>query len=186
MSKKAKLLWLDLEMTGTDIKHDVILEAAAIATDWDFNEIAVIEKVIRQNEDLMKVQMAKTISVWSGNNFWDENPEARDGLFDQNKTGETIAQVETGLINFIDNNFSVEDQVYLAGNSIHNDRRFITKYMPDFDKKLHYRMLDVTAWKMVFENKFHKKFISPKKHRSLDDIRRSIKELEYYLKQVKQ
>lgn len=183
--KKATILWLDLEMTGTDIDNDVILEAAAIATEWGFNEVASFEAVVHQDEKLMKVQMAKAKDVWSGNNFWDENPEARDGLLAQNKTGQSQHEVERALVNFIADNFAIDQPTYLAGNSIHNDRRFIAKYMPELDAKLHYRMLDVTAWKLVFENKFHQKFTLPKSHRALDDIRRSIKELEYYLKKVK-
>jgi oligoribonuclease len=185
MTKKANLLWLDLEMTGTDIENDVILEAAAIATDWNFQEIVAFEAVVYQNEDLMKAQMAKAVNVWSGKSFWDENPAARDNLVAQNKQGQPENDVEQLLIGFITDNFELKGPVYLAGNSIHNDRRFIAKYMPELDKKIHYRMLDVTAWKLIFENKFHQKFALPKSHRAIDDIRRSIKELEYYLKKVK-
>lgn len=185
MAKKATLLWLDLEMTGVDVESDVILEVAAIATDWDFKEIATFEAVIQQDETFMRTQMAKAKNVWTGKNFWDENPEARDGLFAQNKSGKQQSEVERAFISFIDAQFNTDEPVYLAGNSIHNDRRFIYTYMPQLDAKLHYRMLDVTAWKLIFENKFHKKFASPKSHRALDDIRRSIAELEYYLKKVK-
>ncbi len=185
MTKKPQLLWLDLEMTGTDIENDVVLEVAAIATDWDFKETASIEAVIKQDETLIRTQMAKAKDFWSGKNFWDENPEARDGLLAQNQDGQTLGQVEEKLIEFIDTHFSDGEQVYLAGNSIHNDRRFIDKYLPYFAAKLHYRMLDVTAWKLVFENKYRKKFVGPKGHRALDDVRRSIRELEYYLKKVK-
>jgi oligoribonuclease len=46
-------------------------------------------------------------------------------------------------------------------------------------------MLDVTAWKVVFEGKFKKKFAKPEAHRALADIRGSIEELQYYLKRVK-
>ncbi len=185
MAKSASILWLDLEMTGTDIINDVILEVAAIVTDWEFQEIATFEAVIRQDETLMQAQMAKALNVWSGKSFWDENAEARDGLFAQNQHGQPQKDVEQALVTFIADTFEPNQPVYLAGNSIHNDRRFIAKYMPELDAKLHYRMLDVTAWKLVFENKLHAKFALPKSHRALDDIRRSIKELEYYLKRVK-
>ncbi len=185
MTKKASLLWLDLEMTGTDIENDVILETAAIVTDWKFQEIATFEAVVHQDQKLMKARMAETKDVWSGKNFWDENPEARKGLFAQNQRGQPQKEVEQALVAFVTDTFEPGQPVYLAGNSIHNDRRFIAKYMPELDTKLHYRMLDVTAWKLVFENKFHVKFALPKSHRALDDIRRSIKELEYYLKKVK-
>lgn len=183
MIKKASLLWLDLEMSGTDIANDVVLEAAAIATDWEFSEIACFEAVIQQDEELVRHQMAKAKNFWNGKSFWDENPEARDSLLGQNKEGKPPAAVEAALIDFIDQHFSSEE-VYLAGSSIHNDRRFVDKYFAEFASKLHYRMLDVTAWKLVFENKYHKKFMQPKSHRALDDIRRSIRELEYYLKKV--
>ena len=179
------MLWLDLEMSGTDIDNDVILEVAAIATDWKFHEIATIEAVVYQDEKLIVSQMAKAKDVWSGKSFWDENPVARDDLLKQNKHGEKEGDVQQAMVEFIDAHFDAAKPVYIAGNSIHNDRRFIAKYMSELDKKLHYRMLDVTAWKLVFENKFHKKFTHPKGHRALDDVRRSITELEYYLKQVK-
>ena len=40
--KPQRILWVDLEMTGLDPVHDEILEVAAIATDWDFREIATV------------------------------------------------------------------------------------------------------------------------------------------------
>jgi oligoribonuclease len=46
-------------------------------------------------------------------------------------------------------------------------------------------MLDVSAWKVVFEGKFGKKFAKPNEHRALGDIRGSIMELQYYLTKLK-
>ena len=46
-------------------------------------------------------------------------------------------------------------------------------------------MLDVSAWKVVFNGKFRKKFAKPESHRALEDIKGSIQELKYYLKKVK-
>ena len=37
---EAKLLWIDLEMTGLDPEKDRILEVAALATGWGLVEIA--------------------------------------------------------------------------------------------------------------------------------------------------
>ena len=78
-----------------------------------------------------------------------------------------------------------EPRILLGGNSIHQDRRFIDQWWPALSKRLHYRMLDVSAWKVVFEGKFAKKFAKPEDHRALEDIRGSIMELKYYLKKVK-
>ena len=50
MKKNAKILWIDLEMTGLDPAKDRILEVAAIATDWNFSEIATFESPIKVDE----------------------------------------------------------------------------------------------------------------------------------------
>lgn len=179
MSKKAKLLWMDLEMTGLDPVSDRILEVAIIVTDWSFNELAVYESAIRVDEsyilERMKVSQA----------FWDANPEARDGLLSQNSKAKKDAKaVEAELIKLVDENFR-DELVLLAGNSIHQDRKFIENEWPELNKKLHYRMLDVSAWKVVFEGKYRKRFVKPEEHRALGDIRGSIMELQYYLTKVR-
>ena len=69
----------------------------------------------------------------------------------------------------------------LAGNSIHQDRKFIDREMPKVAERLHYRMLDVSAWKVYFEGAKHKKFVKPEEHRAMSDIQGSIEELKYYL-----
>ena len=68
----------------------------------------------------------------------------------------------------------------LAGNSIMQDRLFIDKYMPDFSSRLHYRMLDVSSWKIIMNNKFKYVYRKSNQHRALDDIRESIQELRAY------
>lgn len=179
MSKHAKILWVDLEMTGLDAENDLILEIAAIATDWDFHEIATYQGVIK-NEDMSIEERLATNSV-----FWDANPESKNGLLAQNAEGKDLAEIEDELLGFIEKHFDKDERVLLGGNSIHMDRRFIVAQWPRLDARLHYRMLDVSAWKVVFEGKYGKKFPKPDKHRALDDIRGSIDELKYYLRKVR-
>lgn len=169
--KKAKLLWIDLEMTGLDPIKDRILEVAAIATDMQLHQIATYEAVIKVPDVLMKERMVGA--------FWDHNPTALTALQAQNKTGKPIEEVESELLNFINQYFGKE--LYLAGNSIHQDRKFIEREMPQLNSRLHYRMLDVSAWKIYFENALHRKFVKPENHRALDDINGSIEELKWYL-----
>ena len=90
-----------------------------------------------------------------------------------------MAEVEQQILDFIDNNFGKE--VILAGNSIHQDRKFIDREMKKLSERLHYRMLDVSAWKVYFEGAKGKKFVKPEMHRALDDIKGSIEELKWYL-----
>ena len=169
--KKAKLLWVDLEMTGLEPAKDKILEVAAIATDMQLNEIAKYEAIVKVDEKLIKSRMV--------GDFWEKNSQTRDALIAQNANGKPVKEVEKELLDFIDQNFG--KTIYLAGNSIHQDRKFIEREMPELDKKLHYRMLDVSAWKIYFENALNKKFTTPENHRALDDINGSIEELKWYL-----
>ncbi len=174
-----RILWLDLEMTGLDPDKDLILEVGVIVTDWNFKEIDSYHGVVKQSVAKLKKRL-KSNSV-----FWDANPQSRDELIAQNNSGKPLKAVEQDLIDLIDANFKPGIPVVLGGNSVHMDRRFIVSYWKNFDKKLHYRMLDVSAWKIVFEGKFKTGFNKPDSHRALDDIRGSIIELQYYLARVK-
>ena len=164
-------------MTGLDPVEDRILEVAAIATDWNFKEVAKFEAVVKVDSKLMKQRMV--------GDFWEKFSDVREALMEQNKSGKNSSEVEDELLKFIKDNFSDDDKVLLAGNSIHQDRKFIANEWQRLDVILHYRMLDVSAWKVVFEGKYGKKFAKPNAHRALDDIRGSIEELKYYLKKAK-
>ncbi|MDO4508149.1 MAG: oligoribonuclease [Candidatus Saccharibacteria bacterium] len=169
--KKAKLLWIDLEMTGLYPEKDKILEVAAIATDINMNEIARFEAAVKVDKKVIQSRMV--------GEFWGKNDKTRDELIKGSENGKPIEEVEKELNEFIDKYFG--KTIYLAGNSIHQDRKFIEHEMPELNKRLHYRMLDVTAWKIYFENALNKKFTKPEEHRALDDIEGSIGELKWYL-----
>lgn len=164
-------------MTGLDPVDDRILEVAVIATDWEFTEIARYEAVKKVGPSLMKKRMV--------GEFWDKYASVRDALMAQNETGKNGRTVENELLAFIDEHFEAGERVLLAGNSIHQDRKFIENEWPRLNARLHYRMLDVSAWKVVFEGKYRKKFAKPEAHRAIEDIRGSIEEIKYYTKKIK-
>lgn len=181
MVKHAKLLWVDLEMTGLDPIEDKILEVAAIATDWDFSEIATYDAAKKVGPNIFADRIKAAPA------FWEKFPQVRDALIAQNnsesaKDGRTV---EDELLEFIDKHFEPGKPILLAGNSIHQDRKFIENEWGRLNARLHYRMLDVSAWKVVFDGKYNKRFAKPEEHRALDDIRGSIMELKYYLGKVK-
>jgi len=177
-----KILWIDLEMTGLDPVEDRILEVAAIVTDWDFNELDVYEAAVKVSPTLMKKRMVNGPSK----DFWLRFPDSYNSLVEQNKEkGRSGAAIEKELIQLIDKHFDKDVPVLLGGNSIHMDRRFIISEWKKLDAHLNYRMLDVSAFKVVFEGKYNKKFSKPDAHRALEDIRGSIMELKYYLGKVK-
>lgn len=176
-----RVLWVDLEMTGLSPEKDLILEVAAIATDWNFKEIASYHGVIKHRPTLIKRKMR------GNKDFWETYSDLKEFMIQQSQGDDAkpMNEIEDELIEFIDKHFDKNEPVLLAGNSIHNDRRFIMKQWPRFDSRLHYRMLDVSAWKVVFESKYKQPFNKPDVHRALDDIRGSIAELESYLSRIK-
>lgn len=177
-AKQEKILWVDLEMTGLDPIEDRILEVAAIVTDWELHELAQYEAAVKVGPRLVERRMKIP--------FWETHADVRDALIKQNnEQGRSGRTIENELLAFIDEHFPADLPVLLAGNSIHQDRRFIINEWHRLDARLHYRMLDVSAWKLVFENKYHIKFAKPEVHRALDDIRGSMAELKYYLGKMK-
>lgn len=168
-----KLLWVDLEMTGLDPEKDVILEVAAEVTDFSLATLASYEAIVQQPKDLVLERMQK-------NNWWADFPANRDEFVQKLEHGKPSEQVEQDLLAIVANQFGNEP-VVLAGNSIHNDRKFIQKYWPALDLKLHYRMLDVSAWKVLMQGKYGVMYEKKEVHRAFDDIQASIAELQHYL-----
>jgi oligoribonuclease len=176
IDKKAiptKLVWMDLEMTGLDPLQDVILEVAAEITDFNFKTLASYEAIVQQPRELVVDRMQK-------NSWWADYPVNRDEFVKKLDIGKPSQQVEHELSELIEQQFGDEPAV-LAGNSIHNDRNFIKQWWPQLDLKLHYRMLDVSAWKVFMQGKYGVQFEKKEVHRAFDDIQASIAELQYYL-----
>lgn len=168
-----KLLWVDLEMTGLDPQKDVILEVAAEVTDFNFKTLESYESRVQQKQEIVAARMQA--NVW-----WKDFPENRDEFIAKLETGKPIKQIEQDLIELTEKHFGREPAV-LAGNSIHNDRQFIKFWWPTFDLKLHYRMLDVSSFKVLMQGKYGEIFEKKEVHRAFDDIQASIAELQYYL-----
>ena len=170
--KMEKILWLDLEMTGLSPETDVIIEVAVIITDKDFNELEAYQNVVKQEKKRLE-----------GMDSWNQKCHRKSGLYELIPKGRSLCSVEQDLLSLLEAHFNSEDKVVIAGNCIYQDRNFIRKYMPKLDKRLYYRMLDVTAWKLIAQQKGYD-FEKENKHRALDDTRESIKEMLYYLKNV--
>lgn len=165
-----KLLWVDLEMTGLDFQNDVIIEVAAEITDMDFKTIASYEALVSQPEEKL-----------TGMNEWAQAQHDASGLTERvRQEGKPEEQVTQEFCDFIKKHFG-DEPATLAGNSIHNDRNFMKQCWPAVDACLHYRMMDVSAWKIIMQSKYGVFFEKKDEHRALQDIQASIAELQYYL-----
>lgn len=166
-----RMLWLDMEMTGLDIEKEVIIEVAAIVTDKSLEPIATYEAVVKQPKEYL-----------DNMDEWNTTHHGQSGLIALVPEGKEPHVVERELIEFCKENFPGDDQIILAGNSIFQDRIFINKYFKELNGLLHYRMLDVTTIKLIFNNFYQISYAkSQSKHRALDDIQDSINELKKYL-----
>lgn len=174
----AKLLWVDLEMTGLDPQVDRIVEIAAIVTDWHFKELARYESGVGQNTQ-------EITDLFAANAWASARPENTRELIELSAKSPSEQDVEAALIKLVDAHAAPDEVVLLAGNSIHCDRGFIKQWWPNLEKRLHYRMLDVSAWKVVVQAKYHLDYQKKETHRALADIHESIEELQFYLNKAK-
>lgn len=168
-----KVLWVDLEMTGLEPTKDMILEVAALVTDFNFTVLGGYEARIAYPREIVAKRMR--LNTW-----WNDYPKNRDQFLEHLSEGLPLGEVEQELIALVKAHFGDEPAV-LGGNSIHNDRNFIKRWWPQLDSKLHYRMLDVSALKVFMQGRYGIEFAKADTHRALDDIQASIAELEYYL-----
>ncbi|RWZ78999.1 MAG: oligoribonuclease [Candidatus Chaera renei] len=175
---RGEILWLDMEMTGLEPDVDRPLEVAAVATDWNFKTVAEFCAGIAQPAEVIS-------PLLDANPFYKKFPKNKRSLLELCALARPLAEVERQLLDFAAAHFDTGQPLLLAGNSVHQDRRFIRQYFPRLERLLHYRMLDVSAWKVVFESKYGLKFAKKETHRAVDDIQESIAELKFYLKQVK-
>jgi oligoribonuclease len=166
-----KLLWIDMEMTGLDVQREVIIEVAAIATSLDLIESASYHAVVKQPASFLEKMDA-----------WNKKHHGDSGLTALIPNGKEPSVVEDELMKFVAEHF--QQPPVIAGNSISQDRAFINKYFPRLNSKLHYRMLDVTSWKIIMTARYGVKYEKKNAHRAVDDIRESIAELAHYLNYV--
>lgn len=171
--KRNNLIWLDLEMTGLIPQKDRIIEIATVVTDMDLHILAKgPDLVINQPEELLQ-----------GMDEWNTTHHGESGLTEkvrQSAISESEAEVRTleFLMKYVEPGFSP-----MCGNSIYQDRRFLSLYMPKLEAFFHYRNLDVSSLKILVKNwapHLYEQLTKTSNHRALDDVLASIKELEFY------
>lgn len=166
-------LWIDLEMTGLDATTDRILEVAVVVTDSNYMERETWDTAVYQPPAVLEAMSA-----------WCVEHHGASGLTERVPQGLPEKEVDARLAATIHNHWGEEPAV-LCGNSIHQDRKFIDLWLPLTAGRLHYRMLDVSAFKVLFRERYNVVFEKRNTHRALDDIRESIAELRHYEKFIR-
>lgn len=177
MQRNDLLVWMDLEMTSIeDVLKDKITEIAVVLTDGDLNIVAESPEIIIHVEPSAFEGIASgALAVHELNNMRELSEKSTTSAQDAEKQ----------VLEFLKTH-CVEGTAPLCGNSIHVDRHFLAVQMPDIDKYLFYRCIDVSALKElarrwapeVYEEAKSRKAM--KTHRAKDDILASIDELKFY------
>jgi oligoribonuclease len=167
------LVWLDLEMTGLDPERERILEIATIVTDKELNVLAEGPVLAIRQPDAVLAAMDE----------WNTRQHGKTGLTERSRqSGTDERAAELATIGFI-SQFVPQGVSPLCGNSIHQDRRFLVRYMPELEKYFHYRNLDVSTLKELARRwapAVVQSFDKQSTHQALDDVRDSINELRHY------
>jgi len=169
----AKLVWMDLEMTGLDPNVERIIEIATIVTDSELNTIA--------EGPVLAIKQPQ--ALFDAMDEWNQTHHKASGLLDRiARVGVTETEAEAMTLSFLERHV-VEGEAPLCGNTIWQDRRFLSRYMPALEAYLHYRMVDVSSVKELarrWRPDVAASFVKKNEHTALADIRESIGELKHY------
>ena len=170
-----RLVWVDCEMTGLDLRRDALIEIAVLVTD---SELRVLDEgvdiVITAPEELLDGMQPVVHAM-----------HASSGLTEAVRASTTtVAEAEQTVLDHLRTHVPEARTVPLCGNSIATDRAFLARDMPELDAFLHYRMVDVSSIKELCRRWYPRVYFSqPQKglaHRALADVKESIRELRYY------
>ena len=172
------LVWIDCEMTGLNPETDCLVEVAVVITN---SELEILDAGLN-------VVIKPRAESWAQMNDFVREMHTQSGLVQDVEDGVDLAEAEKLILDYIKKFVPNEKEAPLAGNSIGTDRMFLNRYMPNLDKYLHYRNIDVSSIKELTRRWYPRVYFQlPKKdggHRALADILESIQELRYYRETV--
>ena len=176
-TRSENLVWIDLEMTGLDPDRDHIIEIATIVTDSQLVTLAEGPVIAIHQPDVVLEAMDE----------WNRRTHGESGLIERVRHSDvTAAEAERRTLEFLESH-AEPGASPMCGNSICQDRRFLYREMPRLEKFFHYRNLDVSTVKELARRWAPEVLAGlgkESRHAALDDVRESIRELEYYRRRL--
>jgi len=167
------LIWVDMEMSGLDPTIERVLEVAIVITDTQLNTVAEGPVIV----------VHQPAAVLDAMDAWNKSTHAKSGLIERVKASRlTEADADSRLVEFLKQHVPAGVSP-LCGNSVHQDRRFMVKYLPAFEAYFHYRNLDVSTLKELMRRwkpELAAGMTKHGRHEALADVNESIDELKYY------
>lgn len=172
------LVWVDCEMTGLDLEKDALVEVAVLVTDAELRvQGEGVDLVIRPPGEAL-AQMSDVV----------RSMHTSSGLLDALAQGISLTEARDQILDYVRTYVPDPGKAPLAGNTVHMDRLFLARDLPEVEAHLHYRNVDVSSIKELARRWFPRVyFAAPTKtgnHRALGDIRDSIEELRYYRRTI--
>ena len=140
-------VWFDTEYSSLELETASLLQVAAVITD------TTLQRIVTQERDLrltIKFPDGVALSPWVEQNL----PELVRAC--RSSEAMDIAEADFRLASYIDEVAGPPAEIekkrpVLAGNSIHEDRVLIRRFLPRFLSRLNYRHLDVTTMKLEWK-----------------------------------
>jgi oligoribonuclease len=167
------LIWVDMEMSGLNPETERILEIAMIITNAELETLAVAPVLVIHQPD----------SLLDAMDSWNKGTHGKSGLIEKVRAS-TINEDQASeiLLDFL-KGYCPAGKVPMCGNTVHQDRRFMQRYMPSLEAFFHYRNIDVSTIKELcrrWNPSVMKGFQKRGAHTALADIEESIDELRFY------
>ena len=178
MDESERLIWIDMEMSGLDPERERVLEIAVLVTDGNLEVVAEgPDLVVHQPDEILR-----------GMDEWNTEHHGASGLTERVREASlSEAEAEAKILGFLREHCEA-GACPLAGNSVHQDRRFLRRYLPALDAFLHYRIVDVSTVKELARRWYPGVYASaPEKveaHRAMADIHESLAELRWYRERI--
>lgn len=174
-----RFVWMDLEMTGLNVSTDVILEIAAVVTGPNLEPLVAVERVVHYPDDVLEQMSGRVRRMHTDN-----------GLIEAVRSSQVIlAMAERDVLREVAA-YCMPGQGILCGSSVHQDRRFLVKYMPRLEQHLHFHQVDIATMNVLVNAWFpdkpnaHEYTRPPTRHRAMADVTASLEELRFYCREA--